>query len=200
MQIRLNISAEAIDAIPAWTPPEGYVLRKLRAKDEAHLPELLATAAAEWAEDPFDLPRMQEYLNWPDRRQGSYVIEQGGDIVASCFATKRAEFCPAWGILDYVCVWAAHRGQGLGFGVCTAVLRYFRSQDYRAVTLTTLDVTDDNHRPAAIKTYLQLGFLPVRTDANVSVCEAIYRELKWPLPVAWWGGVAPFQCRCEEAG
>jgi len=200
MQIRLNISADAIDAIPSWSPPAGYILRKVRTADEEHLPELLTTAAPEWAESPFDLPRMREYLDQPDRRQGSYVIEHGGAIVASCFATKRSEFCSAWGILDYVCVRSAHRGRGLGFGVCTAVLGYFRSHRYRAVTLTTLDVTEDNHRLAATQTYLKLGFLPVRTDENASVCEDIYRELGRPLPVTWWEGTPPFQCRCEEGG
>jgi len=199
MQIRLNISAKAIEAIPSWNPPEGYVLRRIKTKDEQHLPELLATATPEWAE-PFDLPAMRAYLDWPERRQGSYVIEHGGQLVASCFATKRSEFCPAWGILDYVCVRAAHRGRGLGFGVCASVLGYFRLRGYQAVTLTTLDVTEDNHRLAAIKTYLRLGFLPVRSDQNASICEDIYRQLDWPLPVAWWQGVSPFECRCEEAG
>ena len=125
------------------------------------------------------------------------MVEHGGELVASCFATQRAEFCPAWGVLDYVCVRPGHRGKDLGFGVCVSVLRYFRSRGYKAVSLLTLDVTADNRRLAAIKTYLKLGFLPEQTEENAAVCEDIYRELGWPLPVVWWGGVAAFQCSCK---
>lgn len=191
MQIRMNISADAIDDIPLWHPPEGYVLRRLDQRDEELLPQLLVDAAPEWAESPFDARTMREYLDHPERRHGSYVIEHGRELVASCFATRCPDFGPGWGILDYVCVQASHRKKALGFGVCASVLRFFRESGYKSVTLTTLDVSESNHRLAAIKLYLKLGLSPVRTDDNAAVCEKIYRQIGWPLPVRWWEGTTP---------
>ena len=141
---------------------------------------------------------MQQYLDFPERRHGSYVIEHQDELLATCFASRRAEFSLAWGLLDYVCVRPNHRGKKLGFMVCASVLRYFRERSYRAVTLTTLPITSDNHQLPAIKTYLELGFLPVKTEENVSLGEQIYRELNWPLPVKWWEGVASFQSEIDQ--
>jgi RimJ/RimL family protein N-acetyltransferase len=190
MQIRLNISAADIDALGTWTPPSGYTLRPLDDHDEPLLPSLLAKQTVEWSE-PYSPEAMREYLDQPDRRTGSFVIEHDHQIVAACFATRYDEFDPTWGICDYV--WAAkdHRGQGLAGGVTGAVLRYFRRAGYRAVTLTTLDVNDDNHRLAAIKCYLKLGFRPVRTDANAPFVETIYDELSRDRPIPWWTGPTP---------
>ncbi len=189
MQIRLNISAEGIGRLGDWALPAGYVLRRLEDRDEPLLPGLLAAQTAEWSE-PYTPEAMHDYLNQPDRRAGSFVITHSGQIVASCFATRYDEYDSSWGICDYV--WAAeeHRGKGLAGAVTAAVLRYFRDAGYQAATLTTLDVTDANHRLRAIKCYLKLGFVPVRTDENAAVVETIFGQLGWG-PVAWWHGPTP---------
>lgn len=190
MQIRLNITATTIDTLPAWLPPAGYTLRKLEDRDEAHLPGLLAAQCVEWAE-PYSADAMRTYLDQPDRRKGSFVIEHEDEIVAACFATRYDEYDPEWGVCDYVWTSASHRGKALAVGVTGAVLRYFRATDYKAVTLTTLDVNDANHRLAAIKCYLKLGFAPVCADDNAAVLETIYNEIDWPLPITWWQGPTP---------
>ena len=109
---------------------------------------------------------MTEYLDAPDRWDGSRVVEADGELAALCFATRRDEVDPAWGQLDYVCVRPGHRGAGLAFRVCAAVLQYQHRRGYPASTLTTLRVTPENLQLAAIKTYLSLGFLPVMTERN----------------------------------
>ena len=76
--------------------------------------------------------------------------------------------------------------------MCAAVLRYQRRSGYPATTLTTLRVTPDNLQLAAIKTYLSLGFIPVKTERNQKVSETVYRALGWPLPVDWWPSNSPF--------
>ncbi len=190
MQIRMNISAEGMGRLSDWALPAGYVLRRVEGRDEVHLPGLLAAQAEEWSE-PYSPEAMHEYLNQPDRRAGSFVIEHDGQIVASCFATRYDEYDSSWGICDYVWAAADHRGKGFAGAVTAAVLGYFREAGYQAATLTTLDVNDANHRLRAIKCYLKLGFRPVRTDANAAVVETIYNELNWPTPVAWWQGPTP---------
>ena len=190
MQIRMNISAASIGALPAWVAPEGYTLRRLEDRDESLLPELLAAQCPEWAE-PYAPEAMRTYLDLPDRRAGSFVIEHERQIVAACFATRYDEFDPEWGICDYVWAASRHRGKGLAVGVTGAVLRYFRKAGYKAATLTTLNVDEADHRLSAIKCYLKLGFRPVCADDNAVVLETIYNEIDWPLPIGWWQGKTP---------
>ncbi len=73
LQIRMNISAEAIGRLPENPCPQGYRLRTLRPVDEVNLPGLMVSAAVGWT--PFDATRMAEYLAAPDRRDGSHVVE-----------------------------------------------------------------------------------------------------------------------------
>ncbi len=187
MRIQMNISADDIASITIRDYPEGYSLRKIRRGDEANLAKLLASAGVgQSAWDDFDTPKMVEYLEAPERWQGTRVIEHQGELCAACFATRRSDLCPPWGQLDYVCVHPQHRGKSLAFDVCAAVLHYFRSQGYKTATLSTLPILPDNHRLAAIKTYLKLGFLPVMTEETTEICQGIYNELGWPLPVKWW--------------
>ncbi len=190
LQIRMNISAGAIGKLPDNPCPEGYCLRTLRPGDVDHLPELMVSAGVGWT--PFDAPGMAEYLEMPDRIDGSHVVEAGGQLTALCFATRREDVDPPWGQLDYVCVRPGHRGAGLGFRVCAAVLQYQYRRGYPESTLTTLRVTPDNLQLAAIKTYLSLGFLPVKAERNQKVCETVYRALGLPLPVGWWPFASPF--------
>ena len=120
----MNISAGAIGTLTVRACPRDYRLRTLRPGDEVHLPELMVSAGVGWT--PFDAPGMTEYLEAPDRLEGSYVVETQGRLAALCFATRRDEVDPAWGQLDYVCVRPGHRGARLAFRVCAAVLRYQR--------------------------------------------------------------------------
>jgi len=190
LQIRMNISAGAIRKLPERPCPRGYRLRKLIPGDEDHLPGLMVSAGVGWT--PFDAPGMAEYLEMLDRIDGSHVVEAGGQLTALCFATRRENVEPAWGQVDYVCVRPGHRGAGLGFSVCAGVLQYQYRRGYPDSTLTTLRVTPDNLQLAAIKTYLTLGFLPVKTERNQKVCETVYRALGLPLPVSWWPADSPF--------
>ncbi len=191
MQIRLNIAASTVDSLSLPSLPDGYEVRLVRDGDESMLVDLLSSAETpEWVGN-FDTPTMMRYLELPDRRQGSYVVAFGNELVACCFATRWDDGSVAWGLLDYVCSSPGHRRKGLGFAVCTAVMKYFGSAGYGTATLTTLGVTEHNHRHAAIKLYLRLGMLPMRTEDNAEACHEIYSELGWPLPVRWWDGSQP---------
>ncbi len=190
MRIRMNISAEAIAAIPDWDCPEGYSLRKIRRGDEVGLANLLASAGVgQSAWDDFDTPKMVKYLKAQGKWEGTRAIEHQEKLCAVSFATPRLDLDPPWGQLDYVCVHPRHRGQGLSFGVCAAVLQYFRSQGYIAASLSTLPILPDDHRLAAIKTYLKLGFQPVMEEETIEICQEIYDELGIPLPMKWWKGL-----------
>ena len=51
LQIRMNVSAEAIGRLPERPCPRGYRLRKLISDDEDHLPELMVSGRR--GMDPF---------------------------------------------------------------------------------------------------------------------------------------------------
>lgn len=190
----MNVSASVIASLPDRRCPHDYVVRGLRDADKVKLPELIVSADVGWRR--FSADEMVEYLGLPERRAGTRVIECDDELVALCFTTRRADFCPSWGQLDYVCVRPEHRGKHLALIVCTAALRYLESNGYKAVTLTTLPISPENHQLAPIKTYLSLGLLPEKTDENTAVCREIYDELNRPAPVEWWEGVCPFPCDC----
>ena len=59
-------------------------------------------------------------------------------------------------MVHMVCVLPEHRGRGIGRALVLASLHYFRDHGYRRAVLTT-----DDHRLAALRTYLALGFVPV---------------------------------------
>jgi ribosomal protein S18 acetylase RimI-like enzyme len=87
------------------------------------------------------------------------------------------------GNVHMVCALPAHRGRGLGRLVTLAVLRYLHRRGYRSADLTT-----DDFRLAAIKSYLGLGLVPIyltdaeRLDDHEARWSAIFTALLDPRP------------------
>jgi len=188
LQVRMNISTD-VD-LPHWRCPTHYRLRRVEMGDKMRLSELLVSIGVGWTK--FDVPRMSQYMKEPDRWDGSHVVEYQGRLVALCIVTRRGEFDPVWGQLDYVCVHPRHRGRGLGLGVCTAGIQYQRSRGYLAATLTTLEITPGSLQLVAMKMCLGMQFYPIITHYNQTACKMVYQALGWRLPVQWWRGTSPF--------
>jgi mycothiol synthase len=80
-----------------------------------------------------------------------------------------------------VCALDGHRGRGLGRLVTLAVLHHLRERGFRMADLST-----DDFRLAAIKSYLGLGFVPVyltdpdRIDDHEARWSAIFTTLLTP--------------------
>lgn len=175
MQLQMFLTAERAAALPPWEPPPGYTLRGYRPGDEEGWLRLLALAGFEG----WDRAKLDAYLDAPERREGSRCIVQGNEIVAAAFASQHSADPPV-GALDFVIGHPDHRGRGLGYGVCLAVIRYLLARGYRRIVLST-----DDWRFPALKTYLKLGFRPdlCREDMP-GRWQAIYEELDWPWPAA----------------
>lgn len=109
-------------------------------------------------------------------------------IVASAMAVHNPNpDHPFGGELGYVAGDPAHRGKGLGLAVCGAVVRRFLRAGYRHIYLKT-----DDHRLAAIKTYLRLGFQPyLFREDMLARWEAVCRQISWPFTPAKWPHRAP---------
>jgi mycothiol synthase len=144
---------ERLGSPPPCSMPGGYALRTFRPGDVDEDLRLMRIAGfADWSREQL-AGAMDKCL--PD---GFFVIEhiQSGRLVATAMAHHQplAEH-PCGGELSWVAGDSEHKGKGLGFTVCAAVVRRLIEIGYRNIFLRT-----DDHRLAAISVYLKLGFVP----------------------------------------
>ncbi len=162
-QLCMVISAPGVLDVPDAGVPTGYTLRPYREGDEVTLAAALQAVGFR----DCGVDRVLDTLADSDRRIGSAVVEFGGGIVASTFASRMAsdQISPVTGkpgeplregVLDYVATHPDHQGRGLGRATCTAVSRYLVAQGCKMVSLLT-----DDWRLPAIHLYLSLGYEPV---------------------------------------
>ena len=162
--------------IPKITIPSEYEIRALRDGDEAgHVAVMREAGFATWDEKQIETWRSLHAL--PD---GIFVIVSKVDdkIVATAMATHRTTAPhPSGGELGWVAASGDHAGKGLGRAVCIAVLNRYVEAGYKHIYLNT-----DDHRLAAIKVYLKIGFKPYIFASDMEerwkiVCD----NLKWPF-------------------
>ena len=146
--------AEKLIARPAWPAPAGYALRTYTASDEGgHVALMRAAGFADW-----DVEKTRAAL--PQCISGGFFVithEATGALVATAVAIRNPmEGHPSGGELGWVAGDPEHVGKGLGRAVCAAATRRFLETGYSDIFLRT-----DDHRLAAIKTYLKLGYVPL---------------------------------------
>jgi mycothiol synthase len=94
-------------------------------------------------------------------------------------------YFPFGGELGYVVVRPEHRRRGLGRALCAAAVSRLLSAGYESIRVCVQE-----HREAALRTYLRLGFKPFLHSAEVSdrwrrVCgtlEVPFTPDQWPEP------------------
>ena len=151
----LRMGLHRFDAVPdATSIPDGYELRTYRPGDEPAWIALLETGQFQhW--DNGRLQRMIEGDRAPLPLDGVFFLTRGDVPVASACTFLYDGIDPPGAEVGWVVVAPEHRGRGLGFAVSAAVVRHARDLGYNYIFLNTEDF-----RPAAIKTYLRLGFQP----------------------------------------
>ena len=174
MQLRMVILASRASGLPDAVVPEGYELRPCGEGDEEGLGEVLRLSGF----TQFDPPKVREYLEDPERRQGTRVVARGELVVSTTFASRRNLGHPV-GMLDFVATHPEHRRRGLSRAVCTGVLRFFVDAGYREVILDT-----DDWRLPAIQMYLFMGFEPVMRRED--------------MPARWESVMAKLDCEVED--
>jgi mycothiol synthase len=155
-----------LEDLPELVVPAGYHLRTFRPGDERAWGEIMATEGGIGREWTVEKVREQIIERPQFEATGLFFATcdaQGGRPVASACAWRREEPDErAVGTVHMVCALPSHRGRGLGRLVTLAVLHNLRARRFRSADLST-----DDFRLAAIKTYLGLGFVPVYlTDAE----------------------------------
>ncbi|MHB0998682.1 MAG: GNAT family N-acetyltransferase [Armatimonadota bacterium] len=153
---QLRMDLHDLSKLPDVEMPEGYAIRTYQQGDEEAWAQIMNTGIGEWTAESTvqELTSKPQFL--PD---GLFFATINVDPVGSACAWRMSADEKAHGFLHMVCVLPEHRGKQLGYMVTLSVLRYFRDNGYKDVTLTT-----DDWRIPAIKSYLRLGFEPYYYD------------------------------------
>jgi mycothiol synthase len=136
--------------------PDGYALQEMQMKDIAAVSAVLDRA---FTDEAWDAVRVAATLNKEQGVKQTLVVDFRGRPVATASARLQPDRFPGSGYLHWVAVDPDHRGQRLGFFLSLAVLHTFGTLGCTDAFLETQD-----HRLAAIQTYLKLGFLPEYRD------------------------------------
>ncbi len=105
--------------------------------------------------EPWDAAKVRrDLLDEPTVSQ-TFLIRDGDRVVATASARTLPETHPGAGYLHWVASDPEARGRGIGRDVVLAVLHRFAADGCAASVLET-----DDHRLAAIKLYLRLGYVP----------------------------------------
>ena len=183
-QLSMVLHDVAVGRLPDVPLPAGYVMRAYRVGDASSWADTLQKGGfTDWTED-----RVLEYLEDPERREGSRVVEYNGEIVSATFASRISiQACKTTrptpksevGVLDFVVTHPDHRGNGLGRATCTSVAKFLVGQDCRRGCLPTVSLKTDDWRLPAIHIYLSMGFKPVlNRDDMPDRWATVYQMLK----------------------
>jgi GNAT superfamily N-acetyltransferase len=96
-----------------------------------------------------------------------FVVRSGAPV-----AVAAAQWRGDWIELGWVAVVPDHRGQGLGHHVCAGLVRHLLAHGHTALFGSTQD-----HRLAALRIYLALGFEPVVRPHNRDRWARVHQQL-----------------------
>lgn len=179
-QLQMVWPSRLLASPPAIDLAEGYSLRTYRPGDEASFYRVMDRAGFEDWNDEILRPWLAKILP-----AGWFFVEHqlSDQIVATAMTTHNpSTLHPFGGELSWVAADPAHRGNGLGTAVCSAVVARFLAAGYRNIYLKT-----DDWRLPALKIYLTLGFLPLLyTPEMEQRWQIVCQQLDWPFtPAAW---------------
>lgn len=152
-----------LSTLPPTVLPQGYVLRAMTPSDLGPWTSLL-DRNGELGHWDIDRSRRLFDPGSPMPLDGSFVVTRDDLPVATAqlhLHTGPDDPYSPVPELGWVSVLPGHRGLRLGRTVCSAVLHHATAQGHRTVFLRT-----DDHRLAAIRTYLGLGFEPWLYDES----------------------------------
>ncbi|MDE0427167.1 MAG: GNAT family N-acetyltransferase [Candidatus Poribacteria bacterium] len=177
MPRQLRMVRPNLKDLPELQLPLGYDIRTYRNGDEAHWARIISDSFGGRERTPQDTRNeiTGRDVFVPD---GFYFATHRGTPVGTACAWRQSIDEKEVGYVHMVGVVAEHTGHKLGKWVSLAVLHYFRDNRFISVMLDT-----DDFRIPAIKTYLNLGFVPVYVEEGQSErWRDIFENLKLPHP------------------
>ena len=158
MARQLRMVRPSLDNLPKIELPSGYQLRTYQDGDDIHWANIISDSFGGRERTAQDT--QNEITNRdvfvPD---GLYFITHQDIPIATACAWRQSVEETDVGYVHMVGVVGKHTGKKLGKWVSLAVLNYFQENGFTCSMLDT-----DDFRIPAIKTYLNLGFIPVYVD------------------------------------
>ena len=158
MPRQLRMVRPNLEDLPELELPVGYGMRTYRTGDEVHWARIISDSFGgreRTAQDTENEITGRDVFV-PD---GLYFATHQGVPVGTACAWRQSVDEKDVGYVHMVGVVAEHTGHKLGKWVSLAVLSYFRDNNFKCSILDT-----DDFRIPAIKTYLNLGFIPVYVE------------------------------------
>ena len=197
MPRQLRMVRPDLDNLPKLELPPGYGMRTYQKGDEVHWANIISDSFGgkrRTAQDARNEITEQERFV----PEGLYFAMHQGTPVGTACAWRQTLDETEVGYVHMVGVVSAHTGHKLGKWVSLAVLTYFRDSRFRCAMLDT-----DDFRIPAIKTYLNLGFVPVYLEKGqtkrwrdifetleLSFMENRIAKIREILPVELWEKVS----------
>ena len=157
---QLRMIRPELTTLPPLRIPRSYGLRTYQVGDDQHWAEIIndSFGGQRTTEDA-----RREIMNQDifDPEGLFFVTYHGQPIGTACAWRWHDPYEKEIGQLHMVGVHSDHSGAKLGMCVSLAVLHYLREHEYTCAILGT-----DDFRLPAIKTYLNLGFLPICIDGD----------------------------------
>ncbi len=158
MARQLRMVRPNLENLPKLALPVGYGMRTYQEGDEVHWANIISDSFGgrqRTVQDTQDEITGRDVFV-PD---GLYFATHQGIPVGTACAWRQSVDETDVGYVHMVGVVAQHTGHKLGKWVSLAVLFYFRNHGFISAMLDT-----DDFRIPAIKTYLNLGFIPVYVE------------------------------------
>ena len=162
MARQLRMVRPNLGDLPELELPVGYGMRTYRKGDEVHWARIISDSfgGRERTAQDTENEITNRDVFVPD---GFYFATHRDVPVGTACAWRQSVDEKDVGYVHMVGVVAEHTGHKLGKWVSLAVLCYFRDNNFKCSMLDT-----DDFRVPAIKTYLNLGFIPVYVEAEQS--------------------------------
>ena len=179
-QLQMLWPPEGLASPPEVVLPAGYRLRAFQPGDRAGYLGLMRSAGFE------EFGEEQLGASLKKVLPGGFFLalhRSRGDLAATAMATHNPlDLHPCGGELGWVAASPEHAGRKLGLAVSAAATARFLDAGYRRIYLRT-----DDWRLAAVKTYLNLGFVPFLFAPEMAGrWRAVCGKLAWPFtPESW---------------
>ena len=176
MARQLRMVRPKLEDLPKFDLPVDYSLRTYREGDEEHWANIISDSFGGRERTTQDTRNeiTGRDVFVPD---GLYFVTYQDIPVGTACAWRQSVDETEVGYVHMVGVLGEHTGHKLGKWVSLAVLYYFRDHGFICSMLDT-----DDFRIPAIKTYLNLGFIPVYVDdSQHERWQDIFKKLGLPL-------------------
>jgi len=172
----LKMIKSDLSDVPDAALPEGFALRTLNTTDENEKGQwkTLITSAFGYCNEFKEIESRDGYA--PDSIW--LIVDTQNNAIA---ATGVIYFEKEMSYLDDIAASLAYAGKRLGYEITAALLRCARDKGYTRIVLHTQD-----YRPAAVKIYLALGFVPDLTSDETAPVrwEKLYKILASPSKIS----------------